>query len=93
MTASAQQLRDLMHCHQQLIDIQVTEKQRLSRAAKTIPVDIEDQVKQLEQHIESLNQGSQDALASINRQSGGHQSLLPLQWGAPSLPNCGLRKR
>ena len=56
ITASAQQLSDLMHRRQQLVEIQVAEKNRLARASKTIQADIEDHLKQLEQRLESLNQ-------------------------------------
>lgn len=56
ITATAQQLSDLMHRRQQLVDIQVAEKNRLTRASKTIRADIEDHLKQLEHRLESLNQ-------------------------------------
>jgi len=56
IAASAQQLSDLMHRSQQLVEIQVAEKNRLARASKTIQADIEDHLKQLEQRLESLNQ-------------------------------------
>lgn len=56
ITASAQQLSDLIHRRQQLVAIQVAEKNRLSRASKTVQADIEDHLKQLEQRLESLNQ-------------------------------------
>lgn len=56
IAASAQQLSDLMHRRQQLVEIQVAEKNRLSRASKTVQADIEDHLKQLKQRLESLNQ-------------------------------------
>jgi len=56
IAASAQQLSDLMHRRQQLVEIQVAEKNRLSRAAKIVQADIEEHLKQLEQRIEALNQ-------------------------------------
>ncbi|MGA7934675.1 MAG: IS110 family transposase [Kovacikia sp.] len=56
IAASAQQLSDLMHRRQQLVEIQVAEKNRLSRASKIVQADIEDHLKQLEHRIESLNQ-------------------------------------
>jgi transposase len=56
IAASAQQLSDLIHRRQQLVDIQVAEKNRLSRASKVVQTDIEDHLKHLEQRIESLNQ-------------------------------------
>lgn len=56
IAASAQQLSDLMHRRQQLVDIQVAEKNRLSRASKLVQADIEDHLKHLQQRIESLNQ-------------------------------------
>jgi transposase len=56
IAASAQQLSDLMHRRQQLVEIQVAEKNRLTRASKVVQADIEEHLKQLEQRIESLNQ-------------------------------------
>jgi len=56
IAASAQQLSDLMHRRQQLVEIQVAEQNRLSRAAKIVQADIEEHLKQLEQRIEALNQ-------------------------------------
>jgi transposase len=56
IAASAQQLSDLMHRRQQLVEIQVAEKNRLARASKTVQADIEEHLKQLEQRIESLNE-------------------------------------
>ena len=56
IAASAQQLSDLMHRRQQLVDIQVAEKNRLSRASKTVQADIEEHLQQLEQRLEALNQ-------------------------------------
>lgn len=50
----AQQWSDLMHPRQQWVEIQVAEKNRLSRAATTVRADIEDHLKQLDQRIESL---------------------------------------
>jgi transposase len=52
----AQQLSDLMHRRQQLVAIQVAEKNRLSRASRTVRADIEDHLQQLEQRISALNQ-------------------------------------
>lgn len=56
IVASAQQLSDLVHRRQQLVEIQVAEKNRLARASKVVQADIEDHLKQLEQRIESLNE-------------------------------------
>lgn len=56
IATSAQQLSDLIHRRQQLVDIQVAEKNRLSRASKVVQADIEAHLKQLEQHLESLNE-------------------------------------
>lgn len=56
IAASAQQLSDLIHRRQQLVDIQVAEKNRLSRASKVVQADIEEHLKQLEQRIEALNE-------------------------------------
>jgi transposase len=54
--ACAQQLSDLMHRRQQLVDIQVAEKNRLSRASIAIQADIKDHLEQLKQRIEAVNQ-------------------------------------
>jgi transposase len=56
VAASAQQLSDLIHRRQQLVDIQVAEKNRLTRASTTVQADIEDHLKQLEERIKSLNE-------------------------------------
>jgi transposase len=56
IAASAQQLSDLIHRRQQLVDIQVAEKNRLSRASKVVQADIEEHLKQLEQRIKALNE-------------------------------------
>jgi transposase len=56
IAAAAQQLSDLMHRRQQLVEIQVAEKNRLARASETVQADIEDHLKQLEQRLTSLNQ-------------------------------------
>ena len=52
IAASAQQLSDLIHRRQQLVDIQVAEKNRLARASTIVQADIEDHLNQLEQRIE-----------------------------------------
>jgi transposase len=54
--ASAQQLSDLMHRRQQLVEIQVAEKNRLSRATPAIQTDIQEHLDQLKQRLKSLNQ-------------------------------------
>ncbi len=64
--ASVQQLSDLMHRRQQLVDIQVAEKNRLTRASATVQADIKEHLEQLKTRIEALNQqiqtlGSQQA--------------------------------
>lgn len=56
IAASAQQLSDLMHRRQQLVEIQVAQKNRLTRASETVRADIEDHLNQLEHRIKSLNQ-------------------------------------
>jgi transposase len=56
IAAAAQQLSDLMHRRQQLVEMQVAEKNRLSRASKTVQTDLAEQLQQLEHRIESLNQ-------------------------------------
>lgn len=54
--ATAQQLSELMHRRQQLVEIQVGEKNRLTRASELIRADIEEHLQQLEQRIDSLNE-------------------------------------
>jgi transposase len=44
IAAAAQQWRDLTHRRQPLVEIQVAEKPRLTRASTTIPADIEDPI-------------------------------------------------
>jgi transposase len=56
MAAAAQELSDLMHRRQQLVAIQVAEKNRLTRASTTIRADIEEHLEQLKQRLEALNQ-------------------------------------
>jgi len=56
IAAAAQQLSDLMHRRQQLVEMQVAEKNRLSRASKTVQTDLEEHLQQLGHRIESLNQ-------------------------------------
>jgi transposase len=52
---TAQQLSELMHRRQQLVEIQVAEKNRLARASELIRADIEEHLQQLGQRIEALN--------------------------------------
>ncbi|UBF23765.1 IS110 family transposase [Kovacikia minuta CCNUW1] len=52
----AQQLSDLMHRRQQLVEIQVAEKNRLARASQTVQPDIEEHLKHLAQRLDALNE-------------------------------------
>lgn len=54
--ASAQQLSDLVRRRQQLVEMQVAEKNRLSRASKAVETDISEHIKQMGTRIESLNE-------------------------------------
>jgi len=56
VTASAQQMSDLVRRRQQLVEIQVAEKNRLSRASKAVQTDINDHIEQIYKRIESLNE-------------------------------------
>jgi transposase len=56
ISASAQELSDLMHRRQQLVGIQVAEKNRLARASQTVRADIEDHLQQLQHRLDALNQ-------------------------------------
>ncbi len=52
----AQQLAALRRRRQQLVAMQVAEKNRLSRAAEIVKADIEEHLEQIEQRLKSLNQ-------------------------------------
>lgn len=52
----AQQLSDLVRRRQQLVEMQVAEKNRLSRAAQTVQADINDHIQQLQHRITALNE-------------------------------------
>lgn len=54
VSSTAQHLSDLTHRRQQLVDIQVAEKNRLSQAPTTVKADIEAHLQQLEQRIQAL---------------------------------------
>jgi transposase len=54
--ASAQQLSDLVRRRHQLVEMQVAEKNRLSRAPKTITADINEHIEQIQNRIDALNQ-------------------------------------
>lgn len=54
VSATAQHLSDLTHRRQQLVEIQVAEKNRLSQAPSTVKADIEEHLQQLEQRIKAL---------------------------------------
>ena len=56
IAASAQPLSDLTHCRQQLVDMQVAEKNRPSRASSVVQADIEAQLQQIEDRITALNE-------------------------------------
>lgn len=50
----AQQLSDLVRRRQQLVEMQVAEKNRLSRAAQTVQPDIKAHIEEIKQRIETL---------------------------------------
>jgi transposase len=54
--ASAQQLSDLVRRRQQLVEMQVAEKNRLSRASASVQTDIKAHIEQVHQRIEALNE-------------------------------------
>jgi transposase len=54
--ASSHQLSELMHRRQQIVEIQVAEKNRLCRATQTVRSDIEAHLNQLAQHLDNLDQ-------------------------------------
>ena len=52
----AQQLSDLVRRRQQLVEMQVAEKNRLSRASETVQLDIKAHIEEMKQRIETLNE-------------------------------------
>ena len=54
--AQSQQLSDLVRRRQQLVEMQVAEKNRLCRASNTVESDIRDHSEQIQQRIESLDE-------------------------------------
>jgi transposase len=54
--ATSQQLSELMHRRQQIVEIQVAEKNRLSRATQTLRSNIEEHLQQLAQHLDNLDE-------------------------------------
>jgi len=54
--ASAQQLSDLVRRRQQLVEMQVAEKNRLSRAPKAVESDINEHIEQIQKRLDALNQ-------------------------------------
>ena len=56
MTPEAQQLSALRRRRQQLVEMQVAEKNRLSRADKIVQADLEEHLEHIEQRLKSLNQ-------------------------------------
>lgn len=54
VSLTTQHLSELTHRRQQLVEIQVAEKNRLSQAPSTVKADIEEHLKQLEQRIQTL---------------------------------------
>jgi transposase len=75
VSASAQKLTDLVHRRQQLVTMQVAEKNRLSRAPVVIQADIKAHLKQLEERIEQLNQQIQTL---AQQQRGGKRKYAIL---------------
>lgn len=56
ISAKAQQLHNLRRRRQQLIGMQVAEKNRLSRSSEVVKVDIEEHLEQLKQRLQLINQ-------------------------------------
>jgi transposase len=56
VTPHAQQLSELVRRRQQLVEMQVAEKNRLSRATEVVQNDLKDHIQQLQQRIEMLNE-------------------------------------
>lgn len=56
VTDSAQELRDLVHRRQQLVDTQVAEKNRLSQAPTVVQDDIQAHLKEIAARIKTINQ-------------------------------------
>jgi transposase len=73
--ASAQQLSDLVRRRQQLVEMQVAEKNRLSRASKAVENDIGEHIEQMQDRIELLNEQIQ-ALATQQRDGQRKNEIL-----------------
>ena len=54
--ASSQQLSDLVRRRQQLVEMQVAERNRLNRASASVQADIKAHIEQVHQRIEALNE-------------------------------------
>lgn len=54
--AQAQQLSELTRRRQQLVEMQVAEKNRLSRASEVVQTDINEHIKQIQKRLEALNE-------------------------------------
>jgi transposase len=61
--ASAQQLSDLVRRRQQLVEMQVAEKNRLSRAPKAVATDINEHIEHIQNRLDALNQEIQTLAA------------------------------
>jgi transposase len=56
VTPEAQQMSDLVRRRQQLVEMQVAEKNRLTRASQAIQKDIKAHIEEMKQRIETLNE-------------------------------------
>lgn len=56
VSPQAQKLSDLVRRRQQLVEMQVAEKNRLSRASGTVQLDIKAHIEEIQQRIETLNE-------------------------------------
>lgn len=53
---TSQQLSELVSRRRQLVEMQVAEKNRLSRASETVKADLTEPIEQLQQRLDSLNE-------------------------------------
>ena len=76
----AQKLAALRRRRQQLVAMQVAEKNRLSRATKIVQADIEEHLEQIEQRLKSLNQQIQTVTSATIGLETQRQHLAISHW-------------
>ena len=74
VAAAAQQLTQRVRRRQQLVEMQVAEKNRLSRALPSVQADINEHIEQLQQRIEALN--AQIETLAVQQQDGQRKQAI-----------------